>query len=103
MDGAAQQGAGGDEDLPFEEALARLERAVEQLERGELTLDEALKAFEEGVRMARICSRRLEQAEARLYLLLEQDGAERAVPFEPPPLRPSAGTLPEGGSQGGQR
>lgn len=100
MGGAADHAAGGEEELAFEEALERLERAVEQLEKGELTLDEALQAFEEGVRMARICSRRLEQAESRLYLLLEQDGTERAVVFEPGPLRPSPGAAPAGGPAG---
>lgn len=96
-----------EEELPFEEALRRLEQAVAGLEGAELTLDEALATFEEGVRMARICSRRLQQAEARLYMLVQRDGADQAVPFEPPPLRSGPGLggdspgIPSGGGPGG--
>lgn len=98
-----------EEELTFEQALARLEEAVVRLESGELTLDEALATFEQGVRMARLCSRRLEQAEARLYMLLEREGGElAAVPFEPGAGRsgsPGAGSGSEaaGGDSPGAR
>ncbi|HEY8424690.1 MAG TPA: exodeoxyribonuclease VII small subunit [Limnochordales bacterium] len=71
------------EALPFEEALARLERAVLALESGELSLEQALATYEEGVRMARVCARRLEQAEQRLAVLAEESGRVVLRPFEP--------------------
>ena len=79
---AAAQGA-DEEELSFEQALQRLEQAVLRLESGELSLDEALAVFEEGVRMARLCGRRLEQAEARLLVLVEGERGVQAVPFQP--------------------
>ena len=80
--GAVARGA-DEEELSFEQALQRLEQAVLRLESGELSLDEALAVFEEGVRMARLCGRRLEQAEARLLVLLEGERGVQAVPFQP--------------------
>ncbi|MBE3598145.1 MAG: exodeoxyribonuclease VII small subunit [Limnochordaceae bacterium] len=72
----------GEDSLTFEEALKRLEQAVERLESGELTLEQALEAYEEGVRMARICAQRLQAAEARLLVLSQQQGRDVAVPLE---------------------
>ena len=70
--------------LTFEEALARLEALVVRLEAGELPLEEALAAFEEGVRLARLCAGRLEDAERRIHLLSRRpDGSEQEVPFDP--------------------
>lgn len=57
----------------FEEALGRLEEIVKTLEDGESSLEESLSLFEEGVRMARLCSRRLDAAETRIRMLLERD------------------------------
>ena len=66
----------------FEEALAQLETLVARLEGGDLPLEEALRAFEEGVRLARMCAARLEDAEQRVRLLTRApDGTETEVPF----------------------
>jgi exodeoxyribonuclease VII small subunit len=66
----------------FEETLAKLEAVVAELERGDLPLEEALRAFEEGVRLARVCAARLEDAEQRVRLLTRApDGTETEVPF----------------------
>ena len=66
----------------FEEALAQLEAVVSRLEGGELPLEEALRAFEEGVRLARVCSGRLEDAEQRVRLLTQaSDGSVTEDPF----------------------
>lgn len=60
----------------FEAALAGLEQAVAALESGRLTLDEALATFEQGVGYAGRCRQRLQQAETRVQLLLqERDGS----------------------------
>jgi len=60
----------------FETSLKKLEEAVKKLESGELSLDDSLKIFEEGVRHASFCSRKLNEAEKRVELLLKQrDGS----------------------------
>jgi len=57
-------------ELNFEDALARLEQIVEELESGDLGLESALSAFEEGVSLSRRCSGQLEDAERRIEILV---------------------------------
>ena len=60
----------------FETALKKLEEVVKKLESGELPLEDSLKAFEEGVKQAAFCSKKLNEAEKRVELLLKQkDGS----------------------------
>ena len=67
----------------FEEALSQLETLVARLEAGDLPLEEALRAFEEGVRLTRVCAERLEDAERRVHLLTRTaEGAEQEIPFD---------------------
>lgn len=72
--------AAGSATLSFEGALARLEAIVDDLERGELPLEEALAAFEEGIGLSRRCAETLEAAERRIEMLAGEDGGLR--PFE---------------------
>ncbi len=66
----------------FETALKKLEDIVRRLEGGSLSLDESLKAFEEGVRHASFCSRKLDEAERKVEVLLKQrDGSYSREPF----------------------
>src|SRR3712207_4023907 len=59
----------------FETQLAALERIVRELERGELPLEESLQLFEDGVKLARECQERLNQAERRIEILMrDEDG-----------------------------
>ncbi len=68
----------------FERSLARLEEVVRQLENAELSLDQAMKLFEEGVELSRDCQKQLEEAEGRVEILLKKaDGKIAAQPFEP--------------------
>jgi len=70
-------------DIKFEDALLRLEQIVDQLEGGDLALDDSLKVFEEGVALARRCAKYLEEAEKRIELLTKDDtGLLKAEPFE---------------------
>lgn len=62
----------------FESSLAGLEKIVRALEGGDLPLEESLKLFEQGVRLARECQERLDQAERRIEVLL-RDGEGRPV------------------------
>jgi exodeoxyribonuclease VII small subunit len=67
----------------FEAALARLEEIVTELEAGELGLEQSLKLFEEGVKLARICNARLEEAERKVEILMkDKNGKMTAKPFE---------------------
>jgi exodeoxyribonuclease VII small subunit len=67
----------------FEAALARLEEIVSSLESGELGLEQSLKLFEEGVKLARVCNTRLEEAERKVEILLkDKSGKMTAKPFE---------------------
>jgi exodeoxyribonuclease VII small subunit len=72
------------EEMSFEETLAKLEEVVDCLEEGAtLTLDESLQAFEEGIRLARLCRQKLDKAELRVQQLIEIDEDTLAtVPFE---------------------
>ena len=66
----------------FEDALARLEEIVKELESGDLPLEQSLKMFEEGVKLSRICHKRLEDAERRVEILLkDKAGTIVAQPF----------------------
>ena len=70
-------------DIKFEDALQRLEQIVDQLEGGDLALDDSLKVFEEGVALARRCAKYLEEAETRIELLTkDESGLLKAEPFE---------------------
>jgi exodeoxyribonuclease VII small subunit len=67
----------------FETALARLEVIVTELEGGELPLEQSLKLFEEGIKLARICNARLEEAERKVEVLLkDKAGKMTTKPFE---------------------
>jgi exodeoxyribonuclease VII small subunit len=66
----------------FEEALGRLEDIVRRMEAGDMTLEESLKAFEEGIKLARLCSRKLDEAERRVEILLKQEEELVIRPFK---------------------
>ncbi|MCP4681854.1 MAG: exodeoxyribonuclease VII small subunit [Desulfobacterales bacterium] len=68
----------------FEEAMERLEEIVQGLEDGELPLEDAIKAFEEGMKLAGFCSDKLEEVEKKVTLLIKKSGGKHArIPFEP--------------------
>jgi exodeoxyribonuclease VII small subunit len=70
------------EELKFEEALGRLEKIVEELERGELSLEDSLKKFEEGIKLSQICSRKLSEAEKKIEVLTKSiNGSFKLQPF----------------------
>lgn len=69
-------------ELPFEEALARLEEIVRRMEEGELPLAEALALYEEGVALSRRCQVLLDEAELRVSRLIEEGEELRESPFE---------------------
>ncbi len=66
----------------FEEALEKLEEIVRRMEAGEMTLEESLKAFEEGIKLARLCAKKLDEADRRVEILLREGGELVTKPFE---------------------
>jgi exodeoxyribonuclease VII small subunit len=76
----------------FEGALQKLETIVNRLEKGELTLEESLALYEEGIRLSRLCHAKLEEAEGKIEQLvkdargdvvLDAQGRPRTKPFQP--------------------
>ena len=66
----------------FEEAMERLEQIVETLESGDLVLDESLKIFEEGMGLVNFCTKKLEEAEQKVTILIkESEGKWAQQPF----------------------
>jgi len=69
-------------ELSFEQGLERLEKIVQELEKGDLALERALQLFEEGMQLSGACRKKLEEAENRVEILLKKsDGKMEAAPF----------------------
>ena len=66
----------------FETALSRLEQITEELEDGELSLENSLKKFDEGIKLAGYCTEQLSDARAKVEILLEKDGKLESTPFD---------------------
>ncbi|MFO7704187.1 MAG: exodeoxyribonuclease VII small subunit [Halopseudomonas sp.] len=70
--------------VDFEQSLGDLQKLVERLESGELSLEDSLTAFEQGVALTRDCQQALSQAEQKVQLLVEQHGNLTTEPFAGP-------------------
>jgi exodeoxyribonuclease VII small subunit len=66
----------------FEDCLQRLEKIVEELEKGEVPLEKALALFEEGMQLSNSCRKELDDAEGKVEILLRQNGKLQPEPFE---------------------
>ena len=60
-------------DVSFEKALEKLERIVDQLETGDLPLDNSLKKYEEGIKLVRACQQKLDKAKKKIETLVKKD------------------------------
>ena len=70
-------------EMKFEDALKRLEKIVGELESGNLSLDESLEKYEEGIRLSKACSKKLEVAKKKVEILLKsEDGSVELKPFD---------------------
>ena len=75
--------SGETKEVAFETALNKLESIVQNLENGDLSLEEALKSYEEGVKLADLCSKRLTEAEKRVEILMKTNaGRFKTAAFE---------------------
>ncbi|WP_066016008.1 exodeoxyribonuclease VII small subunit [Endozoicomonas atrinae] len=78
------------ESFAFEQSLAELETLVQQMESGDMSLEESLKAFEQGIKLTRSCQKALTDAEQKVQKLLEQNGELTTEPFDAEGGEPSA-------------
>lgn len=70
-------------DITFEEAMLKLESEVKRLESGSMGLDESIAAYEEAVKLIRVCNQKLDNAERRVRILVESsDGSITDAPFD---------------------
>ena len=69
-------------EINFESALSDLESIVEELESGDLSLENSLKSFEKGIKLARQCQEELSQAELQVQKLIEEDGELKTTPLK---------------------
>lgn len=65
----------------FEEALERLESITRELEEGDISLEDSLKKFDEGVKLAEFCNKKLDDAQRKVDILLKKNGTLTAEPF----------------------
>lgn len=66
----------------FEDSLEELEHLVEQMEQGDLSLEESLKSFERGVKLTSTCQKALQNAEQKVQILLNKNGKQTLEPFD---------------------
>ncbi|MEK5060116.1 exodeoxyribonuclease VII small subunit [Paenibacillus sp. FSL H7-0326] len=70
-----------EQELNFEAAMAELEEVVNQLERGDVPLEQAIELFQRGMKLSQMCNQKLEQVERKIEMIVEEDGEFRKEPF----------------------
>ncbi|WP_244272615.1 exodeoxyribonuclease VII small subunit [Natronincola peptidivorans] len=67
--------------MDYEKAIKRLQEIIEQLENKELSLDDSLKLFQEGIELYRCCNTKLNNAEEKILMIVEENGVTTTTPF----------------------
>ena len=70
-------------EIKFEKAIQRLEKIVDDLEKGEMDIDKSLEIFEEGIKMSRVCSKKLNEAETKIEKLTKDQKGELVTELFP--------------------
>ncbi len=70
------------ENLSFEDSLSELEKIVTDLEHGDVSLDDALKQFERGIKLVRNSQNKLENAQQKVSVLMQQEGGDTLKPYD---------------------
>lgn len=65
----------------FEKSMAELEALIEKMDSDELSLEQALKHFEQGIKLTQLCQTALQKAEQKVEILLQKNGSEELIPF----------------------
>ncbi|MGF7048595.1 exodeoxyribonuclease VII small subunit [Paenibacillus sp. DS2015] len=71
-------------ELNFEDAMNQLEEIVGELEHGDVPLEKAIELFQKGMGLSQLCSKKLEQVEHKIEMIVEEDGELRKKPFGAP-------------------
>lgn len=71
-----------EQEIGFEQAMEQLERIVAKLEGGDVPLEQAIELFQEGMRLSKICSQKLENVERKIEMLLDDNGQAVKKPFD---------------------
>jgi len=79
---ASKSKSAGSAPLPFEQSMKELEKIVEALESGTLSLEDSLQRFEQGIQLTRGCQKALQEAEQKVKILLEKNGKEILEDYE---------------------
>jgi exodeoxyribonuclease VII small subunit len=66
----------------FENSITELEKLVEQMEQGDLSLEESLQSFERGIKLTSTCQKSLQDAEQKVQILLNKNGKQTLEPFD---------------------
>jgi len=69
-------------ELKFEEMMKRLEEIVDDLESGEMSVEQSLKKYEEGVKLLKLCRKRLDETKRKVEVLVKKDGKLEVEPLE---------------------
>lgn len=70
-------------EIKFEDAFGKLEKIVKKLEEGNLSLEESMKLFEEGINLSKVCASKLEDAEKKVEILIkDENGSNLIKPFD---------------------
>ncbi len=69
-------------ELKFEEMMKKLEQIVDELESGDMPLEESLKKYEEGVKLIQVCRKRLDETKRKVEVLIKKDGKTTLEPFK---------------------
>jgi exodeoxyribonuclease VII small subunit len=73
-----------EEEVSFEAAMERLDKIVAELESGDVPLEKAIDLFQEGMKLSRLCGEKLEQAERKIEMLVDEEGHLHKRTFQPP-------------------
>jgi exodeoxyribonuclease VII small subunit len=82
-------------EIKFEEALKKLEDIVSKLEAGDMSLEESLSKYEEGIKLSKICSRQLEAAKSKVELLMKSGSKFDIKPFDKTPTEDKSKAKPK--------
>lgn len=74
----------GESEVTFEVAMERLDKIVNELESGDVPLEQAIELFQEGMKLSKFCNEKLEHVERKIEMLIDEDGALKKQEFQPP-------------------
>lgn len=77
---------GEKQEISFEEAIGQLEKIVNQLESGDVPLEQAIELFQEGMKLSGLCTQKLDSVEKKIEMIIETEQGSVKQPFNPPEM-----------------